>query len=118
MNSFYAFILLRLCLFGRLINHQNHYIKKLEYHNTIASQYIAKAYIRAAKGHFLKQEYIQSIDKCTMAVYTYSFNSLNAYKICCKAYRILNQNSQLYEGLHFWMRELFENHKLLKTHSQ
>lgn len=112
MNTIFSIALMNIGSYERLIYYQNHYIKKLEYHNTHAQVYIAKAYVRAAHGHFAKGEFIQTIDKCSMAVYTYRYHSPRAYKLCSKAYRILNDNSQLFEGMHFWMKELFEDQKI------
>lgn len=114
MNSIYAFLLLHLHLNNRLIIHQNNYIKKLERHNTIAQSYIARAYIRKAKGHYDRGELIQTIDTCMMAIYTYRYGSTAAYKLCLKAYEILSMNSQQYEGMHFWMQEYLKEQKIHK----
>lgn len=110
MNTIFSIALMNMGSYERLIDYQNHYIKKLEYHNTQAQVYIAKAYIRAAHGHSAKGEFIQTIDKCSMAVNTYSFHSPVAYKLCAKAYRILVKNSHDYENMHFWLKEISENH--------
>jgi hypothetical protein len=102
--------------YQEIIDLQKSHIKHLERFNDYTQSYIAKAYIRAARGHFHKGELIQVIDKCMMAIYTYRFNGKRAYRLCAKAYRILATNSSDFNRKVFWEKEVLEEKKLLKKY--
>lgn len=113
INFMYTAVALCSHSYHTLIKHQDGYTRKLEYHNTIAQLYIARAYLRSAKGHFAIGEYLQTIDKCMMAACTYGYRGNLAYKLSFGACRILN-NSQSCEGLHSMVEEIRECQKLNK----
>lgn len=115
-NSISCRLLIATGCYNRLITNQTNYIKKLERHNEYAQNYIALAYIRAAKGHFHQGELIQTIDKCMMAIYTYGYNGSKAYRLCWNAYRILATNSPDFNRIVFWENEVNEEKELLRKY--
>lgn len=85
----------------------------MERYNDQSQSYIARAYVRAARGHFHQGELIQTIDKCMTAIYTYGYNKSKAYHLCWNAYRILAINSPDFNRNVFWENEILEENKLL-----
>lgn len=93
---------------------QNRYIRYLERYNDYAQSFIARAYIRAAKGHFRRGELIQVIDKCMMAIYTYKYNGRKAFRLCAKAYKVLPLNCPDFTQNGLWINELSYQNRLLQ----
>jgi hypothetical protein len=105
--------LMMLGYYHLIMDLQNKYIRHLERYNDYTQSYIAQAYIRVAAGHFAKGEYLQTIDRCMMAIYTYGYNSGKAYRLCAKAYQILAINIPDLNRNVFWENEILEENKLL-----